>query len=54
MDVKQVKLIYFSPTGTTKKVLESFVKGIFVEDIEHIGLTLPERAEKKFLLFQMN
>ena len=44
MEVKQVKLIYFSPTGTTQKVLESIAKGITVEDVEHINLTLPEGA----------
>ena len=42
MEVKQVKLIYFSPTGTTQKVLESIAEGIAVEDVEHINLTLPE------------
>ena len=31
MKVKQVKLIYFSPTGTTQKVLESIAEGIAVE-----------------------
>ena len=45
MEVKQVKLIYFSPTGTTQKVLESIAKGITVEDVEHINLTLPEGAQ---------
>jgi ferredoxin len=46
MEVKQVKLIYFSPTGTTQKVLGSIAKGIAIEDIEHINLTLPEGAQK--------
>jgi flavodoxin len=46
MEVKQVKLIYFSPTGTTQKVLESIAKGITVEDVEHINLTLPEGAQQ--------
>ncbi len=46
MEVKQVKLIYFSPTGTTKKVLESIAKGITVEDVGHIDLTLPEGAQQ--------
>ena len=40
MEVKQVKLIYFSPTGTTQKVLEIIADGIAVEDVEHIDLTL--------------
>ncbi|MEJ2168179.1 MAG: 4Fe-4S binding protein [Desulfobacterales bacterium] len=46
MKVKQVKLIYFSPTGTTQKVLESIAKGITVEDVEYINLTPPEGAQQ--------
>jgi len=46
MEVKQVKLIYFSPTGTTQKVLESIAKGITVEDVEYINLTLPEGVQQ--------
>ena len=46
MEVKQVKLIYFSPTGTTQKVLESIAEGIAVQDVEHINLTLPEGAHQ--------
>jgi ferredoxin/flavodoxin len=46
MEVKQVKLVYFSPTGTTQKILESIAKGIAVEDVEHINLTLPESAQQ--------
>ncbi len=42
MEVNQIKLIYFSPTGTTQKVLESIAEGITSEDVEHINLTLPE------------
>ena len=45
MVVKQVKLIYFSPTGTTRKVLQSIAQGIAVEDVVHIDLTLPEDAQ---------
>jgi ferredoxin len=46
MDVKQLKLIYFSATGTTQKVLESIAEGVCVEDVEHINLTLPEGAQQ--------
>jgi ferredoxin len=46
MEVKQLKLIYFSATGTTQKVLESIAKGINVEDVELINLTLPEGAKQ--------
>jgi ferredoxin len=42
MDINQVKLIYFSPTGTTQTVLENIAKGIAAKDVEHINLTLPE------------
>ena len=47
MEVKKVKLIYFSPTGTTQKVLESIARGITNEDVEHINLTLPEGVQEK-------
>ena len=46
MGVKQVKLIYFSPTGTTQKILASIAKGICVENVEHINLTLPKAAQQ--------
>jgi len=46
MEIKQVRLVYFSPTGTTQKVLESIAKGIAVEDVKHISLTLPEGAQQ--------
>lgn len=51
MEVKQVKLIYFSPTGTTQKVLENIAKGMVYENIEHINLTLPEGARQKIQTF---
>ena len=47
MEVNQVKLIYFSPTGTTQKVLESIAEGIAVEDVAYINLTPPEKAQQK-------
>lgn len=43
---KRVKLIYFSPTGTTQKVLESISRGITAEDAGHINLTLPDSAQQ--------
>ncbi|NTW88891.1 MAG: 4Fe-4S binding protein [Desulfobulbaceae bacterium] len=44
MEIEQVKLIYFSPTGTTRKILESIAQGISIENVEHINLTLPAGA----------
>jgi len=46
MEVGKVKLVYFSPTGTTRKVLEGIAEGIGAGDVEHINLTLPEGAEQ--------
>jgi ferredoxin len=51
MEVKQVKLVYFSPTGTTQKVLESIAAGIKAANIEHINLTLPEGAQQAIAPF---
>lgn len=41
MEIKKVSLVYFSPTGTSKKVLEGIAQGIGIENIERIDLTLP-------------
>lgn len=46
MDVTQLELIYFSPTGTTRKVLESIAKGIAAQNVGHNDLTLPEGARQ--------
>lgn len=44
MDVKQVRLIYFSPTGTTRKVLESIAQGFAAAEVGQVDLTLPAGA----------
>ena len=46
METKKVKLVYFSPTGTCRKVLESIAQGIAVENVEQINLTLQEKAHE--------
>jgi ferredoxin len=46
MDVKQVRTICFSPTGTTRRILGNIAKGIGADDLEHIDLTLPEGARR--------
>jgi len=51
MNIKKVKLIYFSPTGTTRTVLEGIAKGIAVDDVEHINLTFPETDLRPVPLF---
>lgn len=46
MKIKRIKLIYFSPTGTTQKILEGILKGFGAEDVEHINLTLPKGSQQ--------
>ena len=47
MEIDKIKLVYFSPTETTKKHLESIAKGIALDNIEHINLTTPDMAKKE-------
>lgn len=41
MIINSVTAIYFSPTGTTKKIINSIVKGMDIEISENINLTKP-------------
>jgi flavodoxin len=43
MEIGKVNLIYYSPTGTSKKVLEGIMKGLGASRVEHIDLT-PSKA----------
>jgi ferredoxin len=47
MDLKTVTLAYFSPTGTTKKVLEGITETIGANSVRHIDLTKPEILSKE-------
>jgi ferredoxin len=47
MDLKTVTLAYFSPTGTTKKVLEGITETIGANSVRHIDLTRPEILSKE-------
>jgi flavodoxin len=47
MKISKVNLIYFSPTGTSKKTLEAVVEGLGVKGVEHIDLTPPDAVKKK-------
>ena len=52
MNINSAKLIYFSPTGTTRKVLESIAQGARISPVEHIDLTPP--AAKTLKLADMD
>lgn len=43
----KIKVIYFSPTGTTKKIIENIIKGILPEKVDDIDLTKSNRVLKK-------
>jgi ferredoxin len=42
VDFKAVKLVYFSPTRTTQKILEGIARGTEIDTVEHLDLTPPE------------
>ena len=42
MNIKNLRLIYFSPTQTTKKVLSAIADGLNIENVMHFDLTLPD------------
>ena len=48
MDINALKLIYFSPTRTTKRVLEGIAAGISVAAVEHLDLTPPAASAREF------
>ena len=41
MDIREVRLVYFSPTGTTRTVLEGIARGIPGAVAVHVDLTQP-------------
>lgn len=46
MHIKSIKLAYFSPTGTTKKVSQAIALGIKPDSIEFIDITSPAAREE--------
>jgi ferredoxin len=44
MNRDTVKLVYFSPTQTTKKILQGIAQGMSISRIEHLDLTPPQAA----------
>jgi ferredoxin len=42
MEINAAKLVYFSPTGTTRKILEGIVQSIQVQTTEHLDMTPPK------------
>ena len=46
MNIKSLKLVYFSPTGTTKAVLQGIARGINPGNVELLDITIPEARKK--------
>lgn len=47
MNINSVKLIYFSPTQTTRRVIEGISQGLQVVNVENLDLTLPDAEIQK-------
>ena len=41
MNVEGLRLVYYSPTGTSRKIVEAVAEGIDVKPVEHVNLTSP-------------
>jgi ferredoxin len=46
MKIQSQKLVYFSPTGTTKAVVQGIARGISQNNVECIDITLPDARKK--------
>ncbi|MCL6559914.1 MAG: EFR1 family ferrodoxin [Firmicutes bacterium] len=47
MKIESLKLVYFSPTGTTKTIIEGIARGINQNPVETIDITKPEARKQQ-------
>ena len=47
MNVEGLRLVYYSPTGSSRKIVESIAEGIDVKPVEHVNLTPPRSDSTK-------
>ncbi|MGD0276540.1 MAG: 4Fe-4S binding protein [Syntrophales bacterium] len=52
MNIDKATVVYFSPTGTTKKILEGIIEGFQVAMVKQIDLTLPAAKTQDFVIKQ--
>jgi ferredoxin len=50
MKISKVSLIYYSPTGTSKKIINGVAKGLGGMSVEYIDLTPLEAAVKNYII----
>lgn len=47
MNIESLKLVYFSPTGTTKKIVERIAQGINHSTVKIVDITKPEGRKRQ-------
>jgi ferredoxin len=47
MDIGRIRLVYFSPTGSTRRIVEEIAKGVGAP-VEHVDLTRPEAKTRSY------
>ena len=52
MNTDKVTMVYFSPTGTTKKILQGIIEGVQTSVVRHFDLTLPPAQTQDFKMRQ--
>ena len=48
MNINSVKLVYFSPTNTTARVVAGIARGIHVDSVEQLDMTPPDTRTREF------
>lgn len=51
MDIKSISCVCFSPTGTTKTIIENIAQGVQAEEIEMMDCTIRSRREGDSFVF---
>lgn len=51
MNLASLKLVYFSPTGTTKSVVQGIARGFGPQPVEHIDITSPDARQQPLHTF---
>lgn len=46
MNIETVKLVSFSPTGTSRTVIENIAQGLNPDRVEHIDITIPDARKE--------
>ncbi len=49
MNIESLKLVYFSPTGTTKKIIEAIARGIGHHPNEQLDITKPKNRNRQLM-----